>query len=170
MSQKKRTYETICITKVDMPEDKFTALVDRCKAAVTTEGQGEWLYTDDWGRSKIAYTIGKDNRGRWTYFRYKALPAASSEIRRTLGLNEFVLRQITTRADEDGADYNSLRQNMPQDMLDREKSRDAWREERFSRRGSYSAPRGESHALANTAIPGSDMSDDDENSDDGAAV
>ncbi len=135
MTAQQRTYETICITKVDMPEDKFTALVDRCKAAVQTEGKGEWLYSDDWGRSKIAYTIGKDNRGRWTYFRYRSDGPGLNELNRTLGINEFVLRYQTVRASDTGADYDSIRANMPQDLVDREKGRDAWREERGPRRG-----------------------------------
>jgi ribosomal protein S6 len=116
-----------------MPEDKYTAMVDRIKSAVTVDGKGEFLYSDDWGRSKIAYTIGKDNRGRWTYFRYKALPQGPNEIQRTLGINEFVLRSMTNRAQENGSDYEPLRANMAQDLADREKVRD-WKEERYQRR------------------------------------
>ncbi len=129
-----RTYETICITKVDMPEDKFTALVDRCKAAVAEHGKGEWLYSDDWGKAKIAYTIDKDNRGRWTYFRYRSQPEGVNEIQRTLGINESVLRYLTVKTSEDGAEYNPLRANMPQDIQDRDRQRD-WKDERFARRG-----------------------------------
>jgi small subunit ribosomal protein S6 len=134
MAAETRTYETVCITKVDMPEDKFTALVERVKSAVTNEGKGEWLYSDDWGRAKIAYTIGKDNRGRWTYFRYRSQAAGINEIQRALGINEFVLRSQTVRADENGADFDSIRQNMPQDLQDRERARD-WKEERGGYRG-----------------------------------
>jgi small subunit ribosomal protein S6 len=154
-----RTYETICITKVDMPEDKYNALVERCKSAVSTEGKGQWLYADEWGRAKIAYTIGKDNRGRWTYFRYRSKTEGVNEIRRALGINEFVLRTITTQADAEGKDYEPIRANMPQDLLDREKGRDAWREERAARRGS-GAPYG--HRREETAAPGSALDDSDE--------
>lgn len=130
-----RTYETICLTKVDMPEDKFTTLTERLKAAVTTEGKGQWLYSDDWGRAKIAFTIGKDNRARWTYYRYKCTADGVNEVRRALGINEFVLRFSTVKADDEGKDYEPIRQGMVQDLQDREKTRDAWREERNARRG-----------------------------------
>ena len=159
MATAMRTYETICITKVDMPEDKYNALVEKCKSAITQNGKGEWLYSDDWGRAKIAYTIGKDNRGRWTYFRYRSKSEGINELRRSLGINEFVLRSITTQADADGADYEPIRKNMAQDLIDREKGRDAWREERSSRKfGSndrYQKQREE------TAIPGSAIDDED---------
>jgi small subunit ribosomal protein S6 len=158
MASELRTYETICITKVDMPEDKYASLVDKCKSAITTEGKGEWLYSDEWGRAKIAYTIGKDNRGRWTYFRFRSKPEGINEMRRSLGINEFVLRSITTRADANGADYEPIRKNMPQDLLDREKGRDAWREERNSRKFG-----GDRHykQREETAIPGSALDDED---------
>lgn len=137
MENKVRTYETICLTKVDMPEDKFNALVERCKNAVAQEGKGEWLMTDDWGKSKIAYTIGKDNRAKWTYFRFKSLPAGVDELQRGLKINEFVLRQQTVRASEDGADYTTLRPNMAKDLADRERPQE-WRDSRPNRGG----PRG----------------------------
>lgn len=134
MDKHLRTYETICITKVDMPDDKYASLLDRCKSAITAEGKGEVLMTDDWGRAKIAYTIGKDNRGRWTYLRFKSLPEGVNEIQRGLKINEFVLRQLTVRTSEDGSDYNSLRENMARELQDRDRPRD-WREERGGPRG-----------------------------------
>ena len=174
----KRTYETICITKVDMPEEKFTALVDRCKSAVTNEGKGEWLYSDEWGRAKIAYTIGKDNRGRWTYFRFRSSAEGLNEMKRTLGINEFVLRSLTVRADENGADYEPIRANMVQDLIDRERGRDAWREERTFRRGGYgdrgggggggyrrdSYDENVERAMGGNALPGSVIGDDGDES------
>src|SRR5688572_29368851 len=99
MDQALRTYETICITKVDMPDDKYTALLDRCKSAIEKEGKGKVLYTDEWCKAKIAYTIGKDNRGRWTYIRFQSEGAGLDELNRALSINEFVLRSLTTKAD-----------------------------------------------------------------------
>jgi len=164
-----RTYETICLTKVDMPEEKFNAMIERCKAAIQTEGKGQWLYSDDWGRAKIAFTIGKDNRARWTYFRFKSTADGVNEVRRTLGINEFILRYSTVLADENGKDYDSIRQNMQQDLQDREKTRDAWREERNARRGGGDRDRGgyghrgggRGEELKETALPGSVVGDDD---------
>ncbi len=132
MDQNLRTYETICITKVDMPDDKYNALLDRCKAAVANEGKGKIIYSDDWGRAKIAYTIGKDNRGRWTYLRYQSSPHGVDEVQRSMKINEFVLRQLTVQTKEDGSEYDSLREGMPRDLADRDRPRD-WRGDREGR-------------------------------------
>ena len=136
MSNKLRTYETICLTKVDMPDDKFNALMERCKASVANEGKGEWLYTDDWGKAKISYKIGKDSRARWTYMRFKSLPQGVDELLRGLSINEFVLRQQTCKTTEDGADYNAYREVIAQDVSERGERRD-FRDERPSRGGYY---------------------------------
>lgn len=134
---KVRTYETVCLTKVDMPEDKFSSLLERAKKAVTEEGKGEWLYNDDWGKAKIAYPINKEPRAQWTYFRYKCEPTGVDELVRGLGINEFVLRQVTTRTDETGADYNPLRATFAKDLNERDKPRE-WKDPRRSR-----GPRGD---------------------------
>ncbi len=131
-----KTYETICITKVDTPEDAYNTMVERVKSAIEKEGKGKCLHSDDWGKAKIAYRIGKDNRGRWTYFRYQATSAGVDEVQRGLRINESVLRTFTARADEEGADYNSLKDTMAQSLQDREHHRD-WREERNARRSAY---------------------------------
>ncbi|MBP7844029.1 MAG: 30S ribosomal protein S6 [Proteobacteria bacterium] len=115
MATQMRTYETICLTKVDMPEDKYKALVDKCKDAVTSD-KGQVLMLDLWGKAKIAYPINKEPRAQWTYFRYQASSGAVDAIRHQLKINEFVLRQITVRTSEDGADYNTLRANIGREI------------------------------------------------------
>lgn len=134
---KVRVYETICLTKVDMPEDKFNSLLERAKKAVTENGKGEWLYNDDWGKTKISYPIKKEPRAQWTYFRFKSEPTGVDELVRGLGINEYVLRQMTTRTEEDGADYNTLRPTFAKDLNERDKPRE-WKDPRRSR-----GPRGE---------------------------
>lgn len=133
-----RTYETICLTKVDMPQDKLKAMLDRCKKAVTENGKGEWLYDDDWGKAKVAYLIQKEPRAQWNYFRFKSEAPGVDELVRSLKINEFVLRQQTVRTREDGSDYNSFRATFAKDLNDRDKPREFVRDNRRSR-----GPRGE---------------------------
>jgi len=130
-----RTYETILITKVDMPEDGFTGLIEKCKTIIQANGKGEVLMTDDWKKAKISFPIMKEPRGQWTYFRYTSLPAGVEELQRNLKINEFVLRQFTARADEANADYATLREAMPKELADRERRND-WKDDR-PRRGGF---------------------------------
>jgi small subunit ribosomal protein S6 len=133
MSGNLRTYETVVITKVDMSEESFKTLLGRCKTAIKDLGKGEVVMEDDWGLANIAFEIKKEPRGRWTYLRYKAEAAGVDEVLRTLKINEGVLRYMTNRTQEDGKDYESLRANMPKELVDRDKPRD-WKEDR-PRRG-----------------------------------
>ena len=147
---KVRVYETICLTKVDMPQDKYTAMLDRCKKAVAEQGKGEWLYEDDWGKAKISYVVNKEPRAQWTYFRFKSEPAGVDELVRGLGINEFVLRQVTSRTSEDGADYNTLRPTFAKDLNERDKPRE-WKDPR-GRRG----PRGDRGDRGDRSAPASE--------------
>lgn len=130
-----KTYETICLTKVDMPDDKYQAMIDRCTETIQKVGEGELLINDDWGRAKISYPIEKDSRARWTYIRYRSNAAGIDEINRTLKLNEFVLRANTYRTDAEGSDYNSLRNTIAGDIAERENMREKFRERKMAERG-----------------------------------
>jgi small subunit ribosomal protein S6 len=156
-----RTYETICVTKVDMPEEKFNAMVEKCKTVIATEGRGQLLMMDDWGRAKISYPIQKETRGRWTYLRYKASSEGINELNRNLSINESVLRFHTVKTDETGKDYETLRANIVTEMNERERVRD-WKEERSFRKGprryndggDRDAPMGDDMMGAESGAPG----------------
>lgn len=171
MALEPRTYETILITKVDLAEEGFNSVLEKCKSAITNNGKGEMLLQDDWGNAKISYPIKKEPRGKWTYLRFKSLPEGIDEMHRNLKINENVLRNFTVRVPEDGSDYNSLRDAMPKELADREKNRE-WRDDRprrgfkgrkFSGRGprrdgdSSYTPRGDrDSAPSKAATPASD--------------
>jgi small subunit ribosomal protein S6 len=135
MALETRTYETILITKVDMPEDGFKALLEKCQNIIKTEGKGEILMLDDWQKAKISFPINKEPRGQWTYLRYKALPTGVTELQRNLKINESVLREFTARASDDAADYTPLREGLPKELSERDRNRD-WKEDR-PRRGGF---------------------------------
>ncbi len=139
MALETRTYETILITKVDQPQEGLDALIEKCKGILTGEGKGEILMCDDWAKAKISYPIAKEPRGRWTYLRFKSLPKGIDEMHRNLKINENVLRNFTTLASEDAAEYAPLRENMAKELADRERNRD-WKDDR-PRRGGFKGKR-----------------------------
>jgi len=124
MAENLRTYETICLTKVDMPVDKFNSLVERVTNVIVKESKGEVLMQDDWGKAKIAYPIQREPRAQWTYFRYQAAPGVVEEVTRQLKINEFVLRQMTSTCAADEGDYKTLRATFPKDLSERFSFRD----------------------------------------------
>jgi len=86
------------------------------KSAITEVGKGNMLVQDDWGKNKIAYPIGKDNRAKWTYFRYKAHPDALLEFKRQFKINESVLRELTTKTEEQDTVYKKLKPDISKNL------------------------------------------------------
>lgn len=129
MANNLRTYETVCLTKVDMTETQYKSMVEKCQKAIETEGKGEWSLVDDWGKAKISYPIQKEERAQWTYFRFKSEPAGVNEMTRSLKINENVLRQMTNLTSEDSSDYEPLKATMAKDLNDRDKVRE-WKDSR----------------------------------------
>ena len=60
-----------------------------------TDGNGEILRRDDWGKRKLAYTINKRQHGYYVIFYYKAEAAVVAAMEAALKLNENVLRWMT---------------------------------------------------------------------------
>ncbi|TDI33992.1 MAG: 30S ribosomal protein S6 [Acidobacteria bacterium] len=96
-----RRYETIFITEPDFPDEEVTGLVDGLNAAIT-EGRGEPLKTEDWGRKKLAYPVRKYTEGRYLRLEYESADGTlTDEVERRLRMAEPVLKFMTIRIDND---------------------------------------------------------------------
>ncbi|MCZ6600231.1 MAG: 30S ribosomal protein S6, partial [Acidobacteria bacterium] len=96
-----RRYETIFITDPELPDEDVTGLVDGLNAAIT-EGQGEPVKTEDWGRKKLAYAVRKHAEGRYVRLEYESTDGALiEEVERRLRMTEPVLKFMTIRIDND---------------------------------------------------------------------
>ena len=96
-----RRYETIFITDPELPDEDVTGLVDGLNAAIT-EGQGEPVKTEDWGRKKLAYAVRKHAEGRYVRLEYESTDGALiNEVERRLRMTEQVLKFMTIRIDDD---------------------------------------------------------------------
>lgn len=60
-----------------------------------TNGAGEILRRDDWGKRKLAYTIKKRQHGFYVIYYYKAPTETVAAVEAALKLNENVLRWMT---------------------------------------------------------------------------
>jgi small subunit ribosomal protein S6 len=70
----------------------LTRLQDNLKSLGAEVGKAE-----SWGKRRLAYDIRKQREGTYTVIECSAEPAAVKEFERQLGLNEQVLRFLTTR-------------------------------------------------------------------------
>jgi len=89
-----RQYETMVIIDAMISDDAINAEVENIGAMITNGG-GEILRRDDWGKRKLAYTIKKRQHGFYVIFYYKAEAATVASVEAALKLNENVLRWMT---------------------------------------------------------------------------
>ncbi len=89
-----RQYETMVIIDAMISDDAIKAEIETIAANITN-GNGEILRRDDWGKRKLAYTIKKRQHGFYVIFYYKAEAATVASVEAALKLNENVLRWMT---------------------------------------------------------------------------
>jgi small subunit ribosomal protein S6 len=145
-------YETTVITRGELMEDSLKNLQERLAAAVKNFG-GEVVLTEDWGSRKLAYTIQKETRGRYTYLVYTGKGEVVAEIERNLRINEHVLRFLSVNLDKefDAPEFVKRRGELQAAAKKREEEREARREERMAERRGWSddrRPRHSAHAGA----------------------
>jgi small subunit ribosomal protein S6 len=94
-----RPYELTFIVRPDIDAENLDAVVEKVKGLVT-DGGGQAIELNAWGRRRLAYPINKIVEGQ--YFLLKAqLPARLiGGLERDLRLTEQILRFLIVRADE----------------------------------------------------------------------
>lgn len=94
-----RKYETIFILRPDLDEEKTTETVEKFKSVIEGNG-GEIASLDKWGKRRLAYEINHIREGFYVVSKFKAEPAAASELDRVLKISDDVIRHIIVREDE----------------------------------------------------------------------
>ncbi|MBN1283254.1 MAG: 30S ribosomal protein S6 [Proteobacteria bacterium] len=95
-----REYETVVITRADLPESDQKQIHDRCKTFVEKR-EGRLFYARNMGKRNLAYPIKKQQKGLYTCYDYAAGGSTVSEIERSLRLDDNVLRFLTVVRKED---------------------------------------------------------------------
>jgi small subunit ribosomal protein S6 len=93
-------YETAVILDLDWEEEEKNAFVERLEKIIS-DFSGEIFDREDWGIRKLAYRILKKNSGHYLFLRYTGKRGIVEELERVMGLNENVLRYLTTRFEID---------------------------------------------------------------------
>ena len=89
-----RKYETLFITKPDLPEESMEKVKARITGAIKKAGGVEIAY-QDWGKRKMAYSIQKLAKGVYVYTRYLGNGATVAEIEHQLKVLDDVMRYMT---------------------------------------------------------------------------
>jgi small subunit ribosomal protein S6 len=91
-----RNYENLVIVKPTLTAEEIQASVQKVEEIITSNG-GEIAATDAMGMRKLAYPIGKSERGYYHVVYYTVKPSAIAEIERRFRNNEELLRFVTIK-------------------------------------------------------------------------
>ncbi|HEX4948760.1 MAG TPA: 30S ribosomal protein S6 [Blastocatellia bacterium] len=95
-----RTYEIVYIVTPNTSEDDLNKLNSQLEKVVTDLG-GTITKTDNWGRKKLAYKIGKYDEGTYIVLYIEGSGNEIAEVERRLRVSDLVIRHLTVRTDED---------------------------------------------------------------------
>lgn len=92
MSDVKNSYETVFILTTALGEDGLTALVQKFKTLIETNGTIDSI--DEWGKRRLAYPIKKQDDGYYTLINFTSSPAFTAELDRIYKITDGVLRSL----------------------------------------------------------------------------
>jgi small subunit ribosomal protein S6 len=96
----KRVYEVMYIADPETSDEIIKEMNEVVEKIVTDEN-GEVVNIDDMGLREMAYAIQKNNTGHYVLFENEGSGREIAEIERRFRVNDFVMRYITVRVDQD---------------------------------------------------------------------
>src|SRR4030067_2742817 len=94
-----RKYETIFILDPDLEEGAAQSAIEKIKGIIT-QGNGEILKVEDWGKRKLAYEVKKKSKGHYILIHFSGTPALLSELERNFRVMDAVIKFQSVRLDE----------------------------------------------------------------------
>ena len=92
-------YECVFIARNDVSQQQVDLIADSLTTLIGENG-GEVKKREYWGLRGLAYKVKKNRKGHYMLLGIDAPAPAIHELERQLGLNEDVLREMTTRIEE----------------------------------------------------------------------
>ena len=95
-----RKYELVYVASPDATEEQVTDLHTQVESIVQRMG-GQLVKTDNWGRRKLAYEIGRHKEGTYVLEEILGNGELMKEIDRRLKVTDLVIRHLVVRIDEE---------------------------------------------------------------------
>lgn len=103
-----QTYELVYVISPDATEEQVTGLHAEVADIVQRLG-GEIEKTENWGRRRLAYDIGRHREATYVLEVIRGGGDAVAEIDRRLKVSDLVLRHLVVRVDEEQARVERVR-------------------------------------------------------------
>lgn len=90
-------YETVFLLPGDAQPQKVDDFVEKVKSLIVEKG-GEVTLAEKWGRRRLAYPIGRQREGYYTFLQFNAEPSFVAELNQFFRVSEEVIRQLICKA------------------------------------------------------------------------
>jgi small subunit ribosomal protein S6 len=97
-----RKYELVYVVSPDATDDQVTDLHNQVETIVQRIG-GQLEKTENWGRRKLAYEIGRHKEGTYVLEVINGSGELMKEIDRRLKVTDLIIRHLVVRVDEEQA-------------------------------------------------------------------
>jgi small subunit ribosomal protein S6 len=94
-----RKYELVYVVSPDASDDQIAQLHTQIEEVVTRLG-GQLEKTENWGRRKLAYEIGRHKEGTYVLEVINGSGELMKELDRRLKVLDYVIRHLSVRVDE----------------------------------------------------------------------
>ena len=94
-----RNYECMYILKPEMDEEALAQTIDRY-SNIVTNGQGEVVSIDKWGKRRLAYEIKDLFEGYYVLMHFQSEPPVVTELDRVMKISDDMLRFMIINKDE----------------------------------------------------------------------
>jgi small subunit ribosomal protein S6 len=89
-----REYETVIVLDPALDDTRVSQEIDTVQSVIT-QGGGEVLEVQRWGRRRLAYEIRKKREGIYSLIRFKSEGGVLDDLKRRFLINESLLRHLT---------------------------------------------------------------------------
>jgi len=97
---KNNVYESAVLINAALDDEQIDGIIARIKETIINNG-GEIREVENWGRKRLAYMVKKSKIGYYVIFRFDAPSSIVSKLERFYTLDEYILRFLTIRLDND---------------------------------------------------------------------
>ena len=97
-----RKYELVYVVSPDATEEQVAGLHTEVESIIQRL-QGQLEKTENWGRRKLAYEIGRHKEGTYVLETILGTGEVMKEIERRLKVNDLIIRFLVVRVDEEQA-------------------------------------------------------------------
>ena len=101
MEKKFCSYETLFVVNGNYSEEEYKAVLEKFVNLVNDNATD--VNVNEWGKRRLAYAINYVTEGYYVLLTFKSEPSFPLELERVFGINESVIRYMTTAKIEKAA-------------------------------------------------------------------